>query len=195
MLALVVLMFSSGDIHANGYVSVPTEAGIVCDLIGRKLSEGMEDGYFKPDWDWAIEDGEIRDFVILSQDVTEENCTFVLRLTLKKAQCPTRYCATVKVEYVLDNNKWKMCLVKSLGVRVVSTEKYLDCITSKLNGDYYKHLTIRNDIDSPLLVGGEYLSKKTCEWHKFSATIGGLEEFYLSSENIADYRIHFVELY
>ena len=195
MLALVVLMLSSGDIRANGFVPVPTKTGIVNDLIGRKLSEGMEDGYFKPDWKWTIEDGEIRDFVIVSQDVTEDNCSFILRLTLKKAQCPTRYCATVKVNYSLENNKWRLVMVKSLGVKVVPTERYLDCITPKMKGEYIKYLTIRNKIDSPLLVGGEYLSDDTYEWHKFSTTIGGLQESCLSPMNIVDYRIHFVELY
>lgn len=86
-------------------------------------------------------------------------------------------------------------MVKSLGVKVVPTERYLDCITPKLKGEYIKYLSIRNNIDSPLLVGGEYLTNDTFEWHKFSATIGGLQESYLSQMNVADYRIHFVELY
>lgn len=181
---------------------VPTMSTISTDLIGRKLSEGTDNGYFKPDWRWTIEPGEISDMRVLSQSTTDDYCSFVVAMTLKNQSCPTKYHATVQVDYSLTNNKWMLVLVKSKGIRVVKTDKYLDCISTKIDDDGWggaNCLKIKNNIDSSLLVGGVYRIGDSHEWRKFSLIIDGLTVMGIGGVfgggNVIDYQIHFVELF
>lgn len=188
-------------------VPIPTKSVIATDLIGRKLSEGRDNGYFQPDWRWTIEPGEISGLKIKSQNVSDDYCSFVVTMTLKSQDCPTKYFATVQVDYSLNKKRWQLTLVKSKGISIVKTERYLDCISTKIDDDGWggvNCLKIKNNIDSPLLVGGiyrarNYVENETPEWHKFSVVVDGLKTVGIGGTfgigDVADYRIHFVELY
>ena len=204
LLSFFTLIVLSVDCFAGSIVPIPTKAIIATDLIGRKLSEGTDNGYFPSDWSWAIEAGQISDLYILSRSVSEDYCSFVVFMTLQRYLCPTKYNATVQVDYSLLNNKWTPILVKSKGIRVVDSGKYSDCISLKLEesyGGWTNYLKIKNNIDSPLLVGGLIRINDSSEWEKFSVTINGLEESMVGMGcgnvrgSVVNYRIHFVELY
>lgn len=202
ILCFVSLLLLSADSFAASNVPIPTKDVIAKDLVGRKLSEGTDNGYFTSDWSWTIEQGQISNLTILSKSVTEDYCSYVVVMTLKRPLSPIRYNATVQVDYSLENKIWKPILVKSKGVKVVNTGKYFDCISTRIDGSKWTgSLKIKNNIDSPLLVGGLIRKLDSSEWEKFSVTINGLEEVGIGagfghvSNSVVDYRIHFVELY
>lgn len=181
-------------------VSLPTEARIAADLVGRKLSEGVDNGYFSSNWIWTIEEREIRTLTILRKEVSRDYCSFDLVMTLQSHSSPTKYRAKVQVDYSLMNNKWKLIMVKSKGVSVVKTGKYDDSISTKIDSDGWggvNCLKIKNNTDVSLLVGGVFLTNESNEWHKFSLVIEGLKVMGVggtfSYGSVIDYRIHFVE--
>lgn len=201
-LTLLVLSFLKPVAPANGATPVPTKAVIETDLIGRTLSEGIDNGYFPPDWRWTIEAGEISGLMIQSKKISDDYCSFVVTMVLKSQSSPTLYHATVQVDYSLRNKRWRIVLVRSKGIRVIKTERYLDCISTKIDDDGWGGVNcvkIKNNIDSSLLVGGVYRTDESDDWHKFSVIIDGLTVVGVggtfSHGSVVDYRIHFVEPY
>lgn len=177
-----------------GRVALPSVAVIQSDLIGRKLSEGTKNGYFGSDWTLTIEPGEISDLKISSRNDSEDYCSMVVTMILKKHSSPVKYKAMVQVDYSLVKNRWQLTLVKSKGIRVIKTNRYLDCIT--VDTDPIDRLVVKNNIDSPLLVGGVYLVSYSNEWKKFSVVVKGMQMIYVPNAScVKDCRIDFVELY
>ena len=176
-------------------IPIPSQSELAADLIGRKLSEGMDNGYFALDWYWAIEEGEIIDLEILNQNATDDYCSYVVLLTLRKASCPTKYKATVQMDYSWLNKKWRLILVKSMGVNIVRTDKYMDCINATINR--IDRLEIRNNVDSPLIVGGVCRNRDSQEMRKFSTIVRGMEKVEVFSRVgcVDGFEIHFVEPY
>lgn len=198
----LLIFASSEDCLAFGPVPIPTKTKISNDLIGRKLSEGMDNGYFSSDWRWIVEEGEISNLQIQSKDVSNDYCSFVVTMILKGQSSPARYQAKVQMDYSLENKKWQLVLVKSLGISIVKTNKYFDCISTKIGDDGWGGvdcLKIKNNIDSPLLVGGVFRTNASNEWRKFSVIVDGLQVMGVGGTfgggSVVDYRIHFVELH
>lgn len=177
-----------------GRVILPSVAVIKTDLIGRTLSEGTKNGYFGSKWTWKIEQGEISNLNIISRNSSDDYCSTVVTMILKKHSSPVRYKAMVQVDYSLVKKRWQLTLVKSKGIRVIKTNRYLDCIT--VDTDPIDRLVIKNNIDSPLLVGGVYLVGYSHEWRKFSIVLKGMQMEYVPlASSVKEYRIDFVELY
>lgn len=179
--------------HVGG-VAFPSVSVIQSDLIGRKLSEGTENGYFGSNWTYTIEPGEISGLKIFSRNNSNDYCSMVVTMILKKHSSPVRYKAVVQVDYSLVKKRWKLTLVKSKGIRVIKTNRYFDCITVDI--DLMNRLVVKNNIDSPLLVGGVYLVGYSNEWKKFSVVVKGMQMVHVPYVYSAkEYRIDFVELY
>ena len=193
-LVVSFLLFSVSFLsYSTTITPVPSESNIMMDLVGRQLSEGLKEGYFAPDWKWNIEPGQIKSLKIKSQDISEDYCSYIVQIILQEQMCPTKYRAVVQVDYSYSNKKWRMVLVKSKGVSIVKTDKYLDCIRAEIVK--YGFLNIKNNIDSPIIVGGCVFSNN--RWTRFSVVLGGLEAKSLKPDyySVEDYRIEFVELY
>lgn len=201
LIVLQLLLIPFVECFAAG-VPLPTKEKISKDLIGRKLSEGIDNGYFGPNWGWTVEAGEICDLRILSKKVANDYCSFIITMTLQSQSSLTKYHATVQVDYSLYNKQWKISLVKSKGIIIVKTGRYLDCISTKIDDDGWggvNCLKIKNNTDSSLIVGGVVLTNESHEWHKFSVIINGLKVMGVGGTfswgSVVDYRIHFVEPY
>lgn len=202
LLSFFALFVLSVDRLAGSNVPVPSESVIATDLIGRSITEGVDNGYFGSKWKWTFESGEIQQLIILSKNVYDDYCSFVVAMTLKSESSPTRYNATVQVDYSLVKNRWKLTTVMSKGVRVVDSGRYRDCISTKIDSDGWGGvdcLKIKNNIDSALLVGGVIRTDESDEWHKFSLVINGTTTMGVGGTfnygSVVDYRIHFVELF
>lgn len=181
---------------------IPNESVIANDLIGRKITEGRENGYFNDDWLWTIEYGEISNLKILSQTIEEDYCSFLVEMVLKAKTRPIRYKVTVRVDYTLINNRWVFGMVKSIGVDVVKTGRYDDCISTQIADDGWggvNCLKITNNTDVPLFVGGLFRTNSTDAWRKFSSVVEGHQIIGIGGTfgggSVVDYEIHFVEQY
>lgn len=181
---------------------IPNETIIANDLIGRKITEGRDNGYFDNDWVWTIENGEISDLKILNQVVDTDYCTFFVEMILKAVTRPIKYKATVQVDYAKTNNRWVISMVQSKGVDVVKTGRYDTCISTKIDDDGWggvNCLKIKNNTDVSLFVGGLYRTNYSDGWRKFSAIVEGLQVIGIGGTfgggSVVDYEIHFIEQY
>lgn len=180
----------------------PDAEKIKHDLVGRKITE-QPNGYHRQDWYWLIEEGEIKDIQIISdnrvfgdEEPYSRTHQFEVRLILQADGGAHE--AFVNLIYVLrQEDDWTIDFLESKQINIVKTEKYYNCVTSQRkgwSGEYYLEFT--NHCDVALVVGGVILSEFGGEWKKFStvvnasgrSSVGGL-----FSISVRDYQIHFVE--
>lgn len=202
LLLTLSLVTVSAQTTKKPAVPIPTKTAISRDLVGRRITEGRDNGYFAPDWSWTIESGEISNLKIESTKTESDYCSFVVTMTLKSQSCPTKFSAKVQMEYTLSNKSWHLYMVNSKGVSIIKTGRYKDCISTKIDDDGWggvNCLKIKNNTDSSLIVGGEYITTYSTEWHKFSVVVPGLKVMgvggTLGGGSVSDYHIHFVEPY
>lgn len=180
-MGLVVLMvltkscFSPNNHGNNGYsnnsgggsintpsmtvnLNKPDENQIQVDLVGRSLSEGIENGYYSSSWRWKIEPGEVSNFRIMSvekDNTTDYEVTATMRLTAMSGKA---FDTKVKILYVSRGNMgWQLEYAQSLGMNIVKTGRYDSCITSEYD-DWYGCTFIHNSCDIPIEVGGKRYS-------------------------------------
>ncbi len=137
------------------------------DLVGHSLSEGVEDGYYLSSWRWVIKDDEISDFSIESvlSDMPQDYLLVAnMRLTSEVGKA---FDAKVKIRYVLpQNDDWTIEFVQSLGMHIVKTHMYDDCVKVEKDGWWYY---IKNHCELALEVGGKELHYSG--WEKYSHVI------------------------
>lgn len=185
----------------NASSKLPTVADIATDLLGRRIGEGRENGYFGPGWIWIIERGEIERVTVIENNVSADYCSFLTEVILKENYRWARYKATVKVDYERTKRGWQVAMVQSKGVDIVRTGRYNDCITHRIWYNYwgFNNFIIKNNTDVPLIVGGAVMMQFPCTWRRFSIVVYGNMPvnvgYTLCCGNIVDYRIDFVERY
>ena len=138
----------------------PDKSQIIKDLEGHSLSEGFkrEACYFSEDWKKTIgDDVEITNLHI--KEVLTNNSEeyiFIAEMTLKGEHISLK--AQAQIYYSLpDGGDWKIDFVKSLGVRIVPSYKYDDCIRCVIEDDGWGGtyaLFITNTSEVKLLVTG-----------------------------------------
>jgi len=173
----------------------PDTEKIKRSLIGRKITE-QPNGYHRQDWYWKIEDGEIKDIQVISENKQGNDYIFEVRLILQADGGAHE--AFVNLTYVLrQNDDWTIDFLESKQVNVVKTGKYDNCVTSQRkgwSGEYYLEFT--NHCDVALVVGGVVLSEFGNEWKKFSTVVNASETSSIGglfSVSVRDYQIHFIE--
>lgn len=202
------LAISSETIPASVIASInsiippkPDARQIMIDLSGHTLSEGFErkDCYFSEQWKRTIGDKvTVKDFNL--EEVLDDNnrdYSFVASMVLQEQYLS--YNARAQIYYVLpDGEDWKIDFVKSLGMRIIQTHKYEDCIRCAIEDDGWggiDALFITNTSEAQLLVIGHIIANK--EKRNFSQLIapgekkqvGGL----FGGGNVTDYTIVAVE--
>lgn len=152
--------------------SKPDANRMQADLVGRSLSEGIENGYYSSSWRWKIEPGEISNFRILSvekDNTTDYEVTAAMRLTAMSGKA---FDTKVKILYVSRGNMgWQLEYAQSLGMSIVKTGRYDSCITSEYD-DWYGCTFIHNSCDIPIEVGGKrYTSSLPRECIRYSEEV------------------------
>lgn len=145
----------------------PNASQIQENLIGHSLSEGVQNGYYPSNWRWVIKENEISSFTIdkvLSNASKEYMIIAKMRLMSEVGKA---FYATAKIRYVLpDDDDWIIDFVQSLGMYIVKTHLYDECVNvAQENWSYY----IYNQCDVALEVGGKELNYSG--WEKYSHVI------------------------
>lgn len=153
-------------------LSKPDANRMQADLVGRSLSEGIENGYYSSSWRWKIEQDEISNFRILSVDKdnsTDYEVTATMRLTAMSGRA---FDTKVKILYVSrGNHGWQLEYAQSLGMNIVKTGRYDSCITSEYS-DWHGCTFIHNSCDIPIEVGGKrYSSSLPRECIRYSEVV------------------------
>ena len=167
------------------------------DLVGHRLSEGVANGYHEEGWTFTIRKGCISNFKVTKVlEKTANRYTFVAQMHLSERHYG--YNAKCKISYRRQSGQtWKLDYVRSMGMHIVATHDYDDCIRASVvddgwGGTYCLKLT--NTSEMTLVVGGDILTmdgwrRYSCavEPHK-SATVGGV----MNGGSVQRYRIAFV---
>lgn len=147
--------------------SKPDNLQIQKDLEGRSLTEGVDDGYYPSNWTWTIKEGEISGFnieTVLSDTPQDYLLIANMRLTSEVGKSVD---VKVKIRYVLPhNNDWTIEFAQSLGMYIVRTHQYDDCVRDDFQ--WGNHI-IRNQCDLALEIGVKVLYGD--HWDKYSFVI------------------------
>lgn len=177
----------------------PDASRIQKDLQGHELTEGFERSkcYFSEETRWKLTTSAISYFKI--DKVLENNSkhyTVVVSMRYKKKY--TSFYIRARVAYLYQSG-WKIEYVKSLGVSIIPSKRYNDCISCLVNDDGWGGtyaLFITNSIDIDLVVGGT-LFFTDGKSRNFSTVVsphdteqvGGL----FAGGSVKSYKISFVE--
>lgn len=177
----------------------PSPALITADLTGHSLSEGVENGYHRPDWTFDIEYGDVSDLRII-QELTRTASKYLVIAEMKLSKGGNFYYLTkARINYVKSPADGSPVIdyVTSLGMRIVSDGEYDKDIAAFCADDGWggvNCLKIRNKSEITLVVGGKVYANN--RWFKFSkvvephgnASVGGT----FGGGNVTNYRIDFV---
>lgn len=149
----------------------PDNAMIIKNLVGHSLSEGTDNGYYSPYWKWMIEDGEISDFQITEVlSDTNDEYMFIAKMRLTSA-VGKKMDAEVKVRYILPrDDDWTIEFVLSLGLKIVKTQLYNNCIRIEQCGWDKNNKCVINQCDVSLEVGYRKLAFDDV-WYKDSYVV------------------------
>ena len=174
----------------------PNEAQIMKDLLGHTLSEGKEDGYYPRSWTWKITEGGISDLKVIS---TQENTNsrYTVNVSMKLNSDTRSYDTKAVVSYVLEDiSDWEIEYVRSLGMDIVKTHKYDDCVKCYLELEPFavlKSLFGENNCDIALEVAGKALSEYSDKWEKFATVVAPHEKTTISRFPAKDFKIDYIE--
>ncbi len=178
----------------NGKPSIRT---IPDDLIGHKLSEGVSDGYHRPDWAYTIEDNSITHFSI-DEVLRDDRSNYIIVASFHLRGGGNFYYDTrARISYINNGNGWELNYVNSLGMFVVSDGQYYDCVICEIADDGWggvNCLSIRNISECTLVVGGQIRTYNG--WRKFGHAVGPHDTSSVGGTfgggDVQDYIIEFV---
>lgn len=178
---------------------IPSTAMIIADLSGHSLTEGVVDGYHKPDWTFNIEYGNVSDLKV-EEVLTKTDSKYLVIVDMKLSKGGNYYYQTkARINYIKspEDDSPIFDYVTSLGMSIVADDEFKNDITCELVDDGWGGvycLQLRNKSEISLAVGGQVMVKN--QWTKFStvvapngtATVGGT----FSGGSVTDYRIDFI---
>ena len=171
--------------------SKPGEAQIAHDLAGHSLSEGKDDGYYPQSWTWKITEGGVSDLKVVS---TQENANsrYTVDVTMQVSSETRAYDTKATVSYVLDDiSDWKIENVRSLGMDIVKTHRYDDCVRCYYTKGLAGGLTAENNCEIALEVAGKELTYSG-KWEIFCRVIPPHQQVLISYTEL-DFKVDYVE--
>lgn len=174
----------------------PDETQIAHDLDGHTISEGKENGYYPQSWTWKIMEDGVSDLKIVSiQENTSSRYSVVVSMKLSSE---TRaYDTKATVSYVLDGiNDWQIEFVRSMGMNIVKTHRYDDCVKCYLEKEdwtIYKNLYAENNCDIALEVAGKVLCAYNDKWENFYYVVPPHETAQIYRFAANDFKIDYIE--
>lgn len=196
IMALVVIFCV--DAMASPPPPKPSTNRIAKDLVGYRLTEGFENGWFHDGWTWLIKEGQVRSLKIkeVVKNTNKEYCVIVL-MRLQGNVCS--FNAKAKVNYVLTSkNQWEIEFVNSMGMSIVKTHKYDDCIQFSIVDDGWggvNCLEIKNNCSIELGVAGWVYAYG--EWVRFAVRVEGNKTVHAGGTfgggNVTNYKVAIIE--
>lgn len=174
----------------------PDETQIAHDLDGHTISEGKENGYYPQSWTWKIMEDEISDLKIVSiQENTSSRYSVIVSMRLSSE---TRaYDTKATINYMLDGiNDWQIEYVRSMGMNIVKTHRYDDCLKCYLKKEdwtIYKKLCAENNCDIALEVAGKVLCAYNDNWENFYYVVPPHETAQIYQFAAKDFIIDYIE--
>lgn len=198
VLALALVMASGLDVDAATPPPKPDRNQIARDLVGYRLTEARENGWFADDWSWEIKKGQIKALKI-KEVVRDTNNEYGIVVLLRLQGAVSSFNAKVKINYVLNSKgQWEIEFVNSKGMAIVQTHKYDDCIQFSIVDDGWggvNCLQIKNNCSVELAIAGWFYAYD--EWHKFAVRVDGNDITSVGGTfgggSVSDYKVEFIE--
>lgn len=149
----------------NGIIPPKPDSEIIkANLVGHSLSEGFEkdNSYFSEKWRLDIDENVVIKELAVEEMQNDDSreYSFIASMVLQKDYLS--FNTRAQIYYVLpDGEDWKIDFVKSLGIRIMQTHKYDDCIRCEIDEDGWggtKALFITNTSEVQLLVIGQVVA-------------------------------------
>ena len=173
----------------------PDAAQIQKDLVGQELPEGYEgdESWFAKDWRWLIKEGQIKNFNI-EEVVKDDSKKYCVLATMRLEGDINAFDARVKISYWLpDAEDWKIEYVNSLGMDIVKTHEYDDCVSYEIKDDGW---FVTNKTKITLGVCG-YFNNTYGDKRKFAVKVGADENVQVGGTfgggSVVSYETVFVE--
>lgn len=178
----------------------PTPETITADLTGCVLTEGAN-GYFRPNWEYKIEKGDVSDLKIIElQDAPDNGCSVAVSMKVTPVENENanfHYDVKANILYrFVRGEGWKIDSIETTQFDVVSDGKYDKKVKCSLGKDGWNVdcLKVRNTGKVTLRVGGKVMQNG--EWRKFcvevapgkTVQVGGT----LAGGHVTDYETEFV---
>lgn len=198
LLFTISVLVAIVSIQATKAPTKPTRNQIAKDLVGIRLNEGYEDGWFSDEWHWDVKTGQIKALKI-EKVLTNTNNDYCVVVLIRLQSDVNAFNAKVKINYHLSkDNKWKIEYAVSQGMDIVRTHKYDDCLSFSIVDDGWggvNMLQIKNN--SGIELGCAGYIKTYGEWKKFAVRIdpykiGGVGGTF-GGGSVSDYKIEFIE--
>ena len=193
---LYALLVSVPDVFSQ-VSQKPSRGQIAADLVGKKLAEGVNDGWFAPEWRYEIKRGSIKGMNI-EKTLKNTNTDYCIVALLKLQSEINTFMARVKVNYHLVQGKWRMEFVNSLGMKIVKTHKYDDCIQFAIVDDGWggvNALQLTNKVEIELAVAGYFYAYG--QWQKFAVKVGPHGQKQVGGTfgggSVESYKVEFIE--
>lgn len=177
----------------------PTRNQIAKDLVGHKLKEGYDNGWFPKDWVWLIEEGEIKALKI-TEVLKDSNTDYCINVLMHLQSETKAFKAKAKINYVLTkDNKWKIEYVVSKGMDIVKTHKYDDCLSLSIDLHWFMGINTNNETDfnvknnSELVLYFAGYVYRYGDWQKVAFSIGPHKTEKI--EFAEAYKVEFIERY
>ena len=180
----------------------PNPERIMRDFAGHTLSEGFEryECYFSENWFLTVgQEVSISDLKI-DNVVRKDNSEYVVTTSFILSMEYITFNAKAQIYYSLPSGSdWKMEFVKSLGIRIIPTDKYKDCIRCVIEDDGWggiDALFISNTSEVQLLVVGKIKTQNFDEPMIFNKIIPAGQKVQvggLFGGSVTDYEIILVE--
>lgn len=199
LLLISILIMVVFELFAVTPPPKPDRNQIARDLVGHKLKEGYEDGWFPDSFVWTIKKGEIKALKIhevLKETKTDYSIIVIIRLQ----NDVNAFNAKVLINYRLTNdNKWRIEYVVSKGMKIVQTHKYDDCLNISVELNWDLGLNINNEKDvifknnSEIVLYFAGYVYKYDDWQKVMFSIGPHETKKI--KHASSYNVEFIERY
>lgn len=151
---------------------LPDEKDIARDLIGRKLSEGKLDGYYKDSWRWEVERGQVSEIEVV-EVLKQNNSEYNIAVTMTLTKGNLSMSANLELYYILPTGEgWCLENVISNGLDFIPNGDYRKYLIEEKGGFSY-NVYYRNISDVPLLVAITVYYKDGSS--KFAWTVGAQE--------------------
>ena len=175
----------------------PSRGQIAADLVGKKLAEGVEDGWFDSEWRYEIKRGSIKGMNI-EKTLKNTNTDYCVVVLLKLQSEINTFMARVKINYHLVQGKWRLEFVNSVGMKIVRTHKYDDCIQFAIVDDGWggvDALQLTNKVEIELAVAGYFYAFG--QWKKFAVKVGPHGQKQVGGTfgggSVESYKVEFIE--
>ena len=157
------------------------------DLVGQKIYDPSENGYFPQEWRWTLESGEVLGVDVLNRETTLDESHIRILAHLHRGY--TQIDADILMHYVRYGSDFLLQSTTVNRIIIPNQTNYAQYVSLKMDYDFFPTLTLYNNSNMTLFVGGDYSSGDKQE--RFGCIVGPNSSESVAIGAIQSYHLHF----